>query len=394
MIRKNLWPLAFFSLLITAVFLMGFFLGSRLGPRFGGPITTGIETEYIRPFTDAWGIVHDQYLNQPLDDSQLMQGAIRGLMESLEDPYSTYMDPQEFAAQSNALEGEYTGIGAWVDTSGEFLVMISPMPDSPAEEAGIMPGDIVVGVDGEDVTDLDPVIVLSKIIGPEGTIVQLTIRRDDETLEFEIERAVIQVPSIESSLLEGGIGYIRLYSFGANSSDEVEDAWRELQGQGAEKLVFDLRNNSGGFVDSAVNLTSLFLEEGEILIEEWADGTRKTYEHTGQTLDTESPMVVLVNEGTASASEIMAGALQDYGRARLIGTSTFGKGYIQNWVPLDNDFGALRITIARWLTPEGRQIQGSGLAPNISVPITQEDIDTQNDRQLNRAINYLNNLEP
>ena len=162
----------------------------------------------------------------------------------------------------------------------------------------------------------------------------------------------------------------------------------ELRKQGAEKLIFDLRNNSVD-MSIAVDITSFFIESGDILIEEWGDGSQKVYEHSGRSLDTKSPMVVLINEGSASASEIMAGALQDYGRAVLIGATSYGKGYIQIWDPLPNDFGAIRLTIARWLTPNGRQIQEEGLAPNISIDISEEDIETLTDSQLNRAIEYL-----
>lgn len=388
---KNNWPVILFSTLIMAVFLAGFFIGNQVVPAIS-PKDSLIDSEYITPFNDAWKSIHDQYLNQPVNDQKLMEGAIRGLLESLNDPYSAYMDPAEYESQSAPLEGEYTGIGAWVDTTGDLLVIMSPMPDSPAEQVGIMPGDIVIGIDGNDVTSLDPASVLKKILGPAGTTINLTIRRNEETLEFTVERAVIQVPSVESKMIDDEIGYIRLYNFGANSSDEVSDAYAELRKQGAEKLIFDLRNNSGGYVDSAVDITSFFIESGDILIEECGDGSQKVYEHSGRSLDTKSPMVVLINEGSASASEIMAGALQDYGRAVLIGATSYGKGYIQIWDPLPNDFGAIRLTIARWLTPNGRQIQEEGLAPNISIDISEEDIETLTDSQLNRAIEYLKNL--
>lgn len=388
---KKIWPVILFSLLIMAVFLAGLFLGNQVIPVMS-PKDSLIDSDYIIPFNDAWKSIHDQYLNQPVNDQNLMEGAIRGMLESLNDPYSAYMDPAEYESQSAPLEGEYTGIGAWVDTTGDLLVIISPMPDSPAERVGIMPGDIVIGINGENVTSLDPASVLKKILGPAGTSINLIIRRNEETLEFTVERAVIQVPSVESKMIDDEIGYIRLYNFGANSSDEVSDALAELRKQGAEKLIFDLRNNSGGYVDSAVDITSFFIESGDILIEEWGDGSQKVYKHSGRSLDTKSPMAVLINEGSASASEIMAGALQDYSRAVLIGVTSYGKGYIQIWDPLPNDFGAIRLTIARWLTPNGRQIQEEGLAPNISIEFSEEDMETLTDSQLNGAIEYLKNL--
>ncbi len=390
--RKN-WYIAFFSILLIFIFFVGIFIGRNFLPPGKLQLGAQIPSQYLAPFNDAWKIVHNQYLNQPVKDDHLMQGAIRGMIDSLEDPFSSYMNPDEYKTQSNLLEGEYTGIGAWVDTSGDFLVIISPMPGSPAEAAGIMPGDVVIGIDGQDVTGLDPSLVLNKILGPAGTTIAIKIRRDNQTLEFTLKRAVITVPSVETRLLNEEIGYIRLYTFGANSAEEVRTGYEKIKAEGASKLIFDLRNNSGGFLDAAVEITSLFLEDGVILIEEWGDGSRKLYNHTGKTLDADSPMVILINEGTASASEIMAGALQDYNRATLIGAPSFGKGYIQNWMPLQNDFGAIRITVARWLTPKGRQIQGEGLTPDIFVIHTDEDFKTQNDRQIQRAVEYLSAIK-
>jgi carboxyl-terminal processing protease len=394
MFLKKVWPVSCLSLLLITVFFTGFFLGSqssKLKVQFSQD--TQIAEEYIAPFYDSWEIVHQQYLNQPVNDELLVRGAIRGLMESLNDPYSSYMDPEEFTAQSTPLEGEYTGIGAWVDTSGELLVIISPMPDSPAEAVGIKPGDTVVGINGEDVTSLAPTLVLNQILGPAGTTINLTIQRDGETLEFTVERAVIPIPSVESTLMDDAIGYIRLYNFGANSAEEVVNAYNTLRSQGVTKLIFDLRNNTGGYVETAVEITSLFIRNGTILIEEKGDGTQKVYRNTGRILDDDSPMVVLVNEGSASASEIMAGALQDTNRAKLMGATTYGKGYIQQWIPLNDEFGAIRITIARWLTPDGHQIQGQGLTPDIPVILTDEDYQNQNDRQLFEAIEYLKRIE-
>jgi len=389
-----MWPVFRLSLLLMMTFLFGFFWGNQNRIQNGRYSNESrIPEVYMTPLNNVWGIVHQQYLNQPVNDDLLVRGAIRGLMESLNDPYSSYMDSEEFIAQSTPLEGEYTGIGAWVDTSGELLVIISPMPDSPAETVGIMPGDTVIGINGEDVTSLDPSLVLKQILGPEGTAVTLTIQRNGEILEFEVERALIPIPSVDTQLLEEGIGYIRLYNFGAKSTEEVIAAHKTLWDQGVSKLIFDLRNNTGGFVETAVDITSLFSKNETILIEEKGDGTQKVYRNTGSTLDEGSPMVILVNEGTASASEIMAGALQDTGRAKLIGVTSYGKGYIQQWIPLNGDFGAVRVTIARWLTPEGHQIQGQGLTPDISVTLTEEDYENQNDRQLAEAIEFLKKQE-
>ena len=391
MFRKNLLTLLIYSLILISVFLMGIFTGIQINPSNGIALKGSPAADVFEPIDRVWEIIHDQYLNQPVDDTKLIQGALRGMLDSLEDPYTAYMDSDEYRLQNTPLQGEYTGIGAWVDTTGEFLVIMSPMPDSPAEAAGIKPGDIVVKIDGEDMTGFDPTVVLDRILGPAGTKILITVRRESETdlLDFEVERALIPIPSVETESLENQIGYLRLYTFGINSPDEVISALKDLKASGAIKLILDLRNNTGGFVDSAVEITSAFINEGNIFIEEWGDGTRNEFKSTGRPIDTDSPLVILVNEGSASASEITAGALQDYGRAKLIGTTTFGKGYIQNWIPLPDEYGAVRITIARWLTPNGRQIQGFGLTPDYPVQLTENDIENQFDAQLDMAIKVL-----
>jgi carboxyl-terminal processing protease len=376
--------------IVLVIFLAGALTGYFV--RINLSHTESAEFEDLfQPFYQTWNIIHNQYLEQPVDDTLLMQGAIRGMMDSLGDPYTSYMDPEEYQEQNAPLKGEYTGIGAWVDTTGDALVFVSPMPDSPAEAAGIQPGDEVVMIDGEDMTEVEPDLVLKRILGPAGTKVNLTIKREgaEEYLEFEIERAVITIPSVEQEMLENETGYIHLYSFSSNSAAEFKSAFESLLDEGATKLIVDLRSNSGGFVDTAVDITSTFLPSGTILIEEWGDGTRNEYVANEDPIDIDIPLVILVDAGSASASEIMAGALQDYERATLIGTSTFGKGLIQNWIPLVNDSGAVRVTIARWLTPEEQQIQDNGLNPDILVEFTEEDIEAGIDVQLGAALDFL-----
>lgn len=349
--------------------------------------------ETLQTFYQAWNIIHDQYLEQPVDDVSLMQGAIRGMIDSLGDPYTAYMDPDEYREQNTPLQGEYTGIGAWVDTTGDSLIFVSPMPDSPAEAAGIKSGDVVVKIDGEDMTGIEPDLVLKRILGPAGTTVKITIQREgvSDYLEFEIERAVISIPTVEQELLDGQVGYIHLYLFSTNSAAEFDAALESLLDQGATSLIVDLRSNSGGFVETAVEIASAFIPSGTVLIEEWGDGTRNEYLVNEEPIDVDIPMVVLVDGGSASASEILAGALQDHERATLIGTTTFGKGLIQNWIPLINDSGAVRVTIARWLTPKEQQIQGNGLTPDIIVEFTEEDIEAGLDIQKQAALDFLLN---
>jgi len=393
--KKTLFIVGFFSLFgFVAIFLIGFFFGQSTHLNTSALLFMNENSDVddlFSPYLQAWEIVHTQYLEQPVNDIELMHGSIQGMMDSLGDPYSTYLDPEQFREQNAPLEGEYTGIGAWVDTSGEFLIIVSPMPNSPAEDVGLKPGDIVKKIDNQDVTSLDPSLVLRKILGPADTQVLITITREGEPdlLEFEITRAIIPIPSVESELINEHIGYIRLYAFGANSYDDFSLAVTQLLEQGADNLIVDLRNNTGGYVDSAIDITSIFLKEKVVLIEEWGDGTTKDYLTIKDPITLDTPLYILVNKGTASASEITAGALQDYNRAILIGTTTFGKGLIQNCIPLKEDNGAIRISIAHWLTPYGRQIQDLGLTPDIQIEFTETDYYNGVDTQFEKAIEVI-----
>jgi len=346
------------------------------------------------PYFEAWDIIHEQYIDQPLNDAKLMQSSIGGLMEGLGDKHSSYMDPETYQQVNAPLEGSYTGIGAWVDTSGESLVIIAPMPGSPAEEAGIRSGDTVIAIDGEDMTGIDPSAVLQKILGPANTKVTLTIVREglEKPVDITVTRAEIKIPVIEYQLLANNIGYIHLLQYSANAGEEVRNALKDLIAQNPRGLILDLRDNTGGYLNAAFDVTSAFISNGPIMIEESGKGTKKTYNAYGNALAPDIPLVLLVNKGTASASEITAGAIQDRGRGILIGTTTYGKGSVQNWIKLEGNNGAIRVTVARWLTPNGRQINDVGLTPDIVVDYTPADAEAGKDPQLEKAIEYLMKL--
>jgi len=345
--------------------------------------------DLFAPFWQAWDIVHREYVDQPLDDEAMMRGAIQGAIAAIGDPQTSYMDPETYRQANIPLEGSYEGIGAWVDTEGEYLTIVSPMPGSPAEEAGLEPGDIVIAIDGDDVTGIDPNLVVRRVLGPAGSIVVLTIQRGHEQLVFEIERGSIEVPSVQYEMIEGNIGYIQLFSFASNTAEDLRQAIRVLKEEGATALVLDLRGNGGGFLTSAIDVSSEFIADGVILTEHFGDGTKQTYEAKGRGLATELPMVVLINAGSASASEIVAGAIQDYERGWLVGETSYGKGSVQNWVPLDAEQGAVRVTVARWYTPNDLLIDNQGLTPDFDVPLTEEDFAAGSDPQLEKAIDLL-----
>jgi carboxyl-terminal processing protease len=353
--------------------------------------TPGELQELFAPFWEAWNVVHDQYVDQPVDDQVLMQGAIRGMMEALGDEQTFYMEPQVYENETSSLQGQYEGIGAYVDTDGDYLTIVSPIEGSPAEQAGLLPGDKVIAIDGEDMTGVAPEEARLKVLGPEGSRVTLTIAREGEPepLEFTITRAEINIVSAEGRMLEENIGYVDINTFGEQTTRELRSALDDLLAQNPRGIIIDLRNNPGGYLSTSVEVASEFIEEGVILYEEYGDGRREEHRALGNGRAIDIPLVVLINEGSASASEILAGALQDYERATVVGVKSFGKGSVQNWVPLSNNQGAARVTIARWLTPDERQIDHIGLMPDVVVEMSPEDFDAERDPQLDAAVETL-----
>jgi carboxyl-terminal processing protease len=352
--------------------------------------------ELFKPFWETWDIVQDQYVDQPVDQEAMMRGAIDGMLQSLGDPHTSYMDPDQYKQANMPMDGEYEGIGAWVDTTGDYVKIVSPMPDSPAEKAGLKANDIIVKVNGEDMTGIDGNLVLRQILGPAGTDVTLSIQREslEEPFDVTITRAKIVMPSVTGEMIEGDIAYIQLYTFGEKTTSELRETLKELMAQNPKGLILDLRNNGGGYLNTAIEVVSQFIGKGVVMYEEYGDGRQKSFEAQSGGLATEIPMVVLVNEGTASASEITAGAIQDYARGQLVGVTTYGKGSVQNWIPLQDEKGAVRVTIARWLTPKERQINEIGLVPDIEVTISDEDITNEVDPQLAKAVEILKNASP
>ena len=401
---------AFVGLILLAGAFSGGFIVGHLMPGTGQlpvlsdflPGAPGVEPEQqaatpneletlFTPFWEAWNVVHDQYVEQPVDDQLLMQGAVRGMMDALGDQQTFYMEPQVYENETSSLQGQYEGIGAYVDTEGDYLTIVSPIEGSPAEQAGLLPGDKVIAIDGEDMTGVVPEEARLKVLGPEGTQVTLTVAREGEPepLEFSITRAEIEIRSAEGRMLEDNIGYVDINTFGEQTTRELRATLDELLKQNPRGLIIDLRNNPGGYLSTSVEVASEFIDEGVILYEEYGDGRRDEYKALGNGQATDIPLVVLINEGSASASEILAGALQDYERATLVGVKSFGKGSVQNWVPLSNNQGAARVTIARWLTPDERLIDHLGLEPDVVVEMSPEDFESERDPQLDAAVQTL-----
>jgi carboxyl-terminal processing protease len=345
----------------------------------------------FKPFWEAWQLVHDQFVDQPVDNTKLMQGAIRGMLDSLGDKHTSYMDPIQFKQANMELQGEYDGIGAWVDPTGEYLSIVSPMPNSPAEKAGLKPGDQIIAVDGQDMTGIDGSLVIQHVLGQAGSTVHLKVRREgaSQPLEFDVVRAHITVPSVDGKMLDNGIAYVHIYTFGDKTTQELQSTLKNLMAQNPQGMVIDLRNNGGGYLNTAIEVASQFIGKGTIMYEKFGDGTQKSYDAIPGGLATDIPLAVLINEGTASASEIVSGAIQDYGRGKLVGVVSYGKGSVQNWVPLNDNQGAVRVTIAKWFTPKDRTIDGVGLTPDVTVEMTDADIQAGKDPQLDKAVEVL-----
>ena len=342
------------------------------------------------PLWEAWDLVHENYYLQPVDDVALVDGMLNGMLDALPDAHSSYMNPQESEDANAEMQGSYAGIGAYVDTEAEYLTIVRPIPGSPAEAAGLQAGDMVIAVDGEDVTGMEGSAVRLKVLGEAGTDVVLTIVRDQQApFDVTITRAVITIPSVESRMLDGNIAYVKITVFGENTAQDFKEQLGALMEQDPDGIILDLRDNTGGYLTAAVTVASQFVSDGVIVYERERDGTMTPFEATGNGVATgDTPLVVLVNGYTASASEIVSGAIQDTGRGQLLGTTTYGKGTVQLWFSLSNN-GTIRVTIAEWLTPNQRTIHEVGLTPDIVVEMTTEDYQAGLDPQLDAAVEAL-----
>lgn len=324
------------------------------------------------------------------DSTRLTYGAINGLTNVLDDDYTFLRDPEAAEFFNEGLNGSFEGIGARVDLAeGGGVRIVEPFEEQPAWKAGLRRDDVILAVDSVDITDMTLTEAISLIRGPKGTSVNLLVKSSgQDAREVEVVRDRISIPVVEYELLDNDIAYLRLGEFSAPATRQLRDALEELQDQGAQGLILDLRGNPGGFLRTAVDISSEFIREGPILVERFKDGEEQIYEASGRGKALDIPVVVLVNEGSASASEILAGAIQDSGRGALIGVTTFGKGSVQ--VPHElTDGSVLSVTTARWYTPLDRQINGKGLLPDIEVDRTSEDREAGRDPQLDRAIEYL-----
>jgi carboxyl-terminal processing protease len=408
--RRGLGPVLGLALAVVAVlaggtlFMSGYLLGQRTAEQPGTPAA---RADAFQPFWETYRTIEQRYAGGDIDEQALVRGAIRGMVEGLGDPYSAYLTPEQYQTGLADLSGQFEGIGAEIGTKDAagatstcstlgpdcHLIVVSPIEGSPAEKAGLKAGDGIVAVDGSSLDGLTVDAARDRVRGPKDTTVVLTIKRGDEaSFDVSIVRGVIaQREVIDKVLADGAIGYIRVTGFSDNAATQFRTVVAADVTAGRKELIVDLRGNPGGYVTAARSIASEFLSSGPLFWEETADGTQTETDAStgGVATDPAIHVVVLIDGGSASASEIVAGALHDRARATLVGQTTFGKGTVQQWIELPNT-GALKLTIAKWLTPNKTWIHHVGIVPDVVVT-PPADAPADQDPILDKAVEQLTN---
>jgi carboxyl-terminal processing protease len=341
---------------------------------------------------EIWDTLDRAYLHpEDIDPEKMIYGAASGMVATLGDQHTTFVEPIPASILDEDMQGSFEGIGATVELVEGRVTIVRPLPDSPAIEAGLLPGDVILAVNDVSLEGKTLLESIRVIRGPRGTMARLLIQRQGiaEPFIVAVKRAKVELPNLEAKILDGNVAYLRISEFNALSANQVRTALRDLLTSKPVGIVFDLRDNPGGYLQMAIEVASEFLPKGAVIVRE-QERDKPLRERTVQRvgLATEIPLVVLVNGGSASASEIVAGAIQEDGRGILVGTPTYGKGSVQLTHTLQ-DSSSLRVTIAKWLLPSGRNLDGDGIVPDIEAPLTPEDILAGQDPQLQRAVGYL-----
>lgn len=400
--KENLIRIITGSLFVIVVFSAGFFLGlnrqwntEKLSAFLGKD--TAIDTDAdFGPFWKVWNAINDKFPDaDKVSSKDRIYGAIKGLVASLDDPYSIFFEPEETKSFEEEISGNFTGVGMELGAKNGYLTVIAPLADTPAEKAGIRSGDVVLKIDDLIAADMTLDEAIKHIRGEKGTTVTLTIvhKGEESPVEIQIVRDVINIPTIDTELRADGVFVVKLYNFSANSANLFKTAMRKFANSKANKLVIDLRGNPGGYLSAAVDMASWFLPGGKtVAIEDYGGGQeQKIYRSAGYNpFGDKIHIAVIVNDGSASASEILAGALRDHKRALLVGTESYGKGSVQEVVKITSDT-ILKVTVAKWLTPNGNSISEKGLTPDYQVEMTKEDVEKGNDPQMEKAAEILKN---
>ena len=341
----------------------------------------------------VWNTLKDNYVDKSkLDDQTLFYGALKGLVAAVGDPYTFFMDPKESQQYADDLAGTFEGIGAELGLKNEIITIISPLADMPAAKAGLKAGDQIFAINGTSTINMTVNEAVRQIRGPKDTAVTLTIFRQGEkdTKDYTITRGVIFVKSIKTEMRSDGLYLISISAFNDDTWGLFQEAVNDIEVKKPKGIILDLRNNPGGYLDTAVDMSSEWVESGPVVIEKFSETKQNKYLTTGSTKLKDIPTVVLINEGSASASEIVAGALQDTKKATIVGEKSFGKGSIQSLIDLE-DGSSIKITIAKWLTPKGTSINDQGITPDQEVIMTAADVKAEKDPQLQKALDILNN---
>ena len=400
-IKNNLLLLAGL-IIIAAVSDSSFYFGYQKGTE--KPQTIVIEgisgLEETKPedvnfsiFWEAWKKLKDKYIEKNLNNQDLVYGAISGLVDSLKDPNTNFFPPSEAKKFQEDIQGSFGGVGIEIDIRKGQLLIVAPLKNTPAERAGLRAGDKILKVDGTSTAGFNLDEAVKLIRGEVGTKVTLTIMRDSwsEPKDIAITREIIQIPTLDWKMLDKDIAYIQLYNFYQNASFNFYQAAVSIYSQNPKAIILDLRNNPGGYLETAVEITGWFLKPGEIVVsEEFRSGQKQQFKASGNGIFKDLPLVILVNEGSASASEILAGALRDNRKIELIGKKTFGKGTVQEIMSL-SDGSSMKVTIAHWLLPSGHMIEKNGLTVNYEIDLTEDDIKNNRDPQLDKAIEIIKN---
>lgn len=398
-IMKNLYSkvtaFIFSLLLIGFIFGTGFFVGNSRTNLFLNSSVDAQEPLDLNSFWKTYNLLQEKFVNtsgKELTDQQKVYGAISGLVESYGDPYTVFFPPTENEKFEETISGKFEGVGMEVGIRDGFLTVIAPLKNSPSEKAGVKSGDKIISIDGKASLDISVEDAIKIIRGPKDTTVTVSIIREGEKdpIVIEIKRDVIVVPTLETKII-GDVFVINLYNFSATASSEFRNALREFVKSKKYKLILDLRDNPGGYLESAVDISSWFLPAGKTVVTEdfGKEGKEKVLRSKGYNIFNDRlRMVVLVNKGSASASEIVAGALKEHGVAKLVGENTFGKGSVQEFIEVSKDT-SLKVTVARWLTPEGKSISDGGLSPDYVVELDIEKYKKGKDTQLQKALDIL-----
>jgi len=349
-----------------------------------------VDSVDFEQFWKVWDEVKAKYYKQPVSDSDLFYGAIQGMVYALNDPYSMYLPPTAAADFMKSLSGEFSGIGAEIGVKNNQLVVVAPIANTPAAKAGLRPGDKILAIDKIDTAGMDASAAVEKIRGEAGTTVVLTISRDGWTKaeEISIVRAKISVPAVSWEEKPGSVAYVRIMQFNDDTTPMFTKAVKQIKNKGINKMILDLRNNPGGYLDGAIEMVSEWVSEGKIVSEKFSDGKMNDQMALGNPKLGGFKTIVLVNGGSASASEIVAGALQDYQKATIVGEKTFGKGSVQDYEPF-SDGSALKITVAAWYTPKGKCINELGITPDVEVKEDWSKEDVGVDKMVDKALELL-----